>query len=232
MSSVPLIVFAKAPEPGRVKTRLCPPLRPEEASAVHEASLRDVVHTARDAHVDVRLLYDDAPGSAAYFADAFPDLTRAPQGAGDLGIRLETAFDDAFASGAAAVAVIGSDAPTLPVPTLRSGMEAVLCHEVVLGPTSDGGYYFIGARAEAWPLARRMLQDIPWSTDRVLRDTMARLAGLVRDVELLPPWYDIDRIHDLRLASIHAEPGSHLAELLASGLGIRNAIYAAATGPS
>jgi uncharacterized protein len=224
MNRVPLIVFAKAPRPGRVKTRLCPPLRPEEASAVHEASLRDVVHVAREAHGDVRLRYDDAPGSADYFAGAFPDLARAPQGDGDLGRRLETAFDDVFANGAAAAAIIGSDSPTLPVAVLKAGVQALLDHDVVLGPTPDGGYYFIGVRDRAWPRARRMLDDIPWSTDRVLSETLAQLADAVPDVRILPPWYDIDRIQDLRFAAAHARPGSHLAELLASGLGAVHAI--------
>jgi uncharacterized protein len=232
MSSVPLIILAKAPWPGRVKTRLCPPLSPEEASAVHEASLRDVVRLACGAHGEVRLRYDDVPGAADYFAGAFADLARSAQGEGDLGRRLQRAFDDAFEDGAAAVAVIGSDSPTLPAAMLRAGMEAVLRHDVVLGPTSDGGYYFIGARAGAWPVARRMLEGIAWSTERVLQDTLAALAGAVRDVELLSPWYDIDTIDDLRAAAAHAEPGSHLAALLASGLGAVHAIPAAGSGRS
>jgi uncharacterized protein len=223
MNRVPLIIFAKAPGPGRVKTRLCPPLRPEEASAVHEASLRDVVRTARQAHDDVRLRYDDAPGSADYFAAAFPDLAHETQGDGDLGRRLEAAFDDAFTNGAAA-AIMGSDSPTLPVAVLKAGVQALREHDVVLGPTPDGGYYFIGVRDRAWPRARRMLDDIPWSTDRVFSETLARLADAVPDVRILPPWYDIDRIEDLRLAAAHARPGSHLAELLASGLGAVHAI--------
>jgi uncharacterized protein len=218
-TTVPLFIFAKAPRPGRVKTRLSPPLTPDEAAAIHQASLFDVVRLARAAHGDVRLRHDDPPGSAAYFARVFPDLEQTPQGDGDLGRRLERAFDDAFAEDAAAAAIIGSDSPTLPADTLTAGLDAVLRHDVVLGPAPDGGYYFIGVRREAWPRARRMLEDISWSTDRVLRETLARLAGAVPDVELLPPWYDIDRFDDLRLAAAHAEPGSHLARLIADGLG-------------
>jgi uncharacterized protein len=219
MTSVPLYVFAKAPRSGRVKTRLSPPLTAEQAAAVHQASLLDVVRLARAAHGDVRLRYDDAPGSAGYFGRTFPDLEHTPQGEGDLGQRLERTFDDAFAESATAAAIIGSDSPTLPAPTLTAGLNAILRHDVVLGPAADGGYYFIGVRREAWPRARRMLEDISWSTDRVLRETLARLAGAVPDVKLLPPWYDIDRIGELRLAAAHAEPGSHLARLIADGLG-------------
>jgi len=219
MNNVPLIIFAKAPRPGRVKTRLCPPLTHGQAAAVHEASLRDVVRLARAAHGDVRLHYADEPHSAEYFARTFPDLDRSPQSDGDLGRRLERAFDEAFANGASAAAIIGSDSPTLPAGTLSAGLDALLRHDVVLGPTLDGGYYFIGSRRQAWPVARRMLEGIPWSTDRVLRDTLARLAGAVEDVELLAAWYDIDRIDDLRVAATHAESGSHLADLLAGRLG-------------
>jgi uncharacterized protein len=218
-SPLPLFIFAKAPRPGWVKTRLSPPLAPDEAAAVHQASLLDVARLARAAHGDVRLRYDDPPGSAGYFARVFPDLERTPQGNGDLGRRLERTFDDAFAEGATATAIIGSDSPTLPADTLTAGLAAVLRHDVVLGPAPDGGYYFVGVRREAWPRARRMLEDISWSSDRVLRETLAQLAGAVSDVELLPPWYDIDRIDDLRLAAGHAEPGSHLARLIADGLG-------------
>lgn len=214
MSKALLIVFAKAPVPGRVKTRLVPPLTAEQAAAVYEAALRDVIAGATAVTRDTLVLYDDAPASAAFFSDAFPDVPRQPQAGGDLGERLTRAFQDAFDAGADSATIIGSDSPTLPRAVLEDGLRAADAHDVVLGPAFDGGYYLVGLQRAAWPAARRMFRDVAWSTGEVLRQTLTRLAPTRLDVHLLSSWYDIDRIHELRVAAVDAAPDSALRGVL------------------
>lgn len=212
-----LLVFAKAPQPGRVKTRLVPPLTPEEAAAVCEASLRDVIAGARRSGARVGILYDDTPGAAGYFAVAFPDLERQPQSAGDLGRRLFDAFASRFAEGADSVTAIGTDSPTLPTAYLTEGLATPRKAAGVIGPTADGGYYLIGLRRDAWPDAASLFRDVPWSTDRVFQVTLQRAAENGLDLRVLAEWYDIDRVDDLTLARTHARADSHLARLLTAG---------------
>lgn len=216
-----LVVFAKAPEPGKVKTRLSPPLSPDQAAAIQEASLRDVVARARGIVADLRIRYADGIGGSTYFGEAFADLEALPQGAGDLGRRLCRVFEDGFASGLSRLVVIGSDSPTLPRSELEAAFEALGTADVVIGPAIDGGYYLVGLHARTWPRARCLFRDIPWSTDGVLDATTGRAAAAMFRMDLLRPWYDIDRFSDLRLAEADAEGDSNLARELAllSGLG-------------
>lgn len=213
-----LIVFAKAPRPGAVKTRLSPPLSPRQASAVHEASLRDVVHGVVNGPARVHLRHAGGEVAARWFARAFPDVPRSRQGKGDLGDRLDRAFGAAFHRGASAVAIIGSDAPTLPPRQVARAFESLSEADLVLGPAQDGGYYLIGLRRSAWPAGRSLFDSIPWSTSRVMRKTLENLARLPLRAETLREWYDIDRPEDLYKAAREAAPNSHLGRLLAGEL--------------
>ncbi len=210
-----LIVFAKPPVPGLVKTRLSPPLSRAEAAAVHEASLKDVVAAARRTGFDVEIHFagsDDDGG--AFFAREFADVARRPQSGGDLGHRMSAAFEGAFARGETRVLLVGSDSPTLPREELDAAAREAVAGTVVLGPALDGGYYLVGMRAESWPAARRMFEGVRWSTDSVFTATVERLAAEGMGVHLLTPWYDIDHIEDLRIAALHAGRESHLGRLL------------------
>lgn len=209
-----LIVFSKPPVPGLAKTRLSPPLTPEEAAAVHEASLRDVVAIAHRTGLDVEIRYAGSEDAADYFRVAFPWVPAIAQVPGDLGRRLAAAFGDAFARGAGRVLIMGSDSPTLPDGEIQAAARMLSPDTVVLGPAADGGYYMVGIHAAAWPRADAMFRDVPWSTADVFAATLDRLAGTGLGVDLLTPWYDIDRIQDLRIAAVHAEPRSHLGALL------------------
>ncbi len=209
-----LIVFAKAPRAGAVKTRLSPPLSPRQASAVHEASLKDVVHGAVDGHAKVHLRHAGGEAASRWFAHTFPDVPRSRQGNGDLGDRLDRAFGAAFRHGAPAVAIVGSDAPTLPPRQVARAFESLSEADLVLGPAHDGGYYLIGLRRSAWPDGRSLFDSIPWSTSRVMRKTLDNLARLPLRAELLREWYDIDRPEDLYKAARDAAPTSHLGRLL------------------
>lgn len=197
-----------------MKTRLAPPLTPDEAARVYRASLADVVARAEDVEAAIVLSYDPASGAAHYFASEFPAFPRVEQKGVDLGERLRQAADDAFASGAERLCIIGGDSPTLPVDYLRQSFAELEAADVVFGPTEDGGYYLVGIRSTAWPAAAAVFDDIPWSSHRVLQASLeaGRAAGLA--IRLAPPWFDIDRPEDLLAAARQSAPGSHLASLL------------------
>lgn len=182
-----LAVFAKAPVPGRAKTRLSPPLGPADAARLCAAFVRDTARKASQLVPRPTLFHD---GGAAELqetlGDTAPNLAWAPQGDGDLGARL--------ARVPAPCLILGTDSPHLPMQILRDALAALARADVVLGPADDGGYYLIGLRAPRPAL----FENIAWSTDRVLAQTLALAQTLGLTTELLPPWYDIDTVADLR----------------------------------
>jgi len=190
-----LVVFAKAPTPGRVKTRLVPPLTPARAARLHRAFIEDTLSrvAARPWPWPGPRYLACAPATGdpfliecarRYGADPIA------QGPGDLGARMRRVVQ-ALLKRHAAVVVIGSDSPTLPPMYLDRACAALRSVDLVFGPSDDGGYYLVGQRC----LEPDLFRDIPWGTADVLEATLARLDP--RRVALLPPWYDVDRPDDL-----------------------------------
>lgn len=188
-----LAIMTKAPAAGSVKTRLVPPLTPDEAARLQACFLKDTAE--RIAAVDVK----GCAGVAVYTPQGAEPLFRAllppgfglvPQRGDTLGDRLHNAAADLFAAGYAAVCLVDSDSPTLPPAALERAVAALERpgERVVLGPAEDGGYYLIGVKATRG----RLFADIEWSTDRVLAQTVARAREVGLEVELLPRWYDVD----------------------------------------
>lgn len=190
-----LAVFAKAPLPGRVKTRLNLP--PGEAARLYAAFVRDTLHKAAALGPPVCVFFD---GDRALLEPLAPAGVRwADQGGGDLGARL--------ARVPAPCLILGTDSPHLPQSILRGAWDALARADVVLGPAEDGGYYLIGLRVPC-PL---LFDDIAWSTDHVLAQTLARASALGLSVFQTPPWYDLDTPADLRRLARDLEavpPGS------------------------
>lgn len=206
-----VLIFGKAPAAGRVKTRLTPPLPPDEAAAVYEAMLRDVVTLCARERARVELWYDRDARAEMYFSTEFPHLTAMPQSAGDLGERMIHAFDMTFEQGAQHVIIIGSDVPTLPDAFVHAAVDDVRETDCVIGPTLDGGYYLIGINQKAWPRARELFKGVDWSTDSVLRATVANAGTAQVELRILPGWYDVDNIDDLRQALLDAPDESNVA---------------------
>lgn len=189
-----IAIMAKAPRQGEVKTRLVPPLSPEEATALSGAFIRDIAENilaaAATAPIDGWVAYSP-PGSEAEFAALLPpgiELLR-PRRSG-LGASLRHAAEDLLAAGYGAVCLVNSDSPTLPTAVL---VEAALAlarpgDRAILGPAADGGYYLIGLRRPH----RRLFEDIDWSTARVRWQTMERAAEIGLAIETLRGWYDVD----------------------------------------
>ena len=191
-------VMAKAPLPGKVKTRLTPPLTPHQAADLNACFLRDTVTNLAEAAgntAEVVISYTPT-GAEAAFLGILPDGTLlVPQRGDGFGERLLYTAQDMFACGFSAVCLIDSDSPTVPTAAFAAAAQALLSPgaRAVLGPSADGGYYLIGTqRPEA-----RLFERITWSSDAVCAETRerAREAGL--EMHLLAEWYDVDDAHSL-----------------------------------
>jgi uncharacterized protein len=196
MADTALVLFAKEPRPGAVKTRLTPPLTPNQASELSQCFLADTVDYLRPLQNIDRIIAYDPPEAASYFTTlAGDDFSLLVQPAGDLGARLTMVFSTMHARGYTHSLAIGSDAPTLPVEHIVQAVD--LLHneqqEVVIGPSTDGGYYLIGMRG----LYPAVFQNIDWSTERVCGDTLRQAERSKLSVGMLPPWYDVDTIESL-----------------------------------
>jgi uncharacterized protein len=206
-----LMVFAKAPQAGRVKTRLAPAVGAENAARLHEAFVRDVV--ARHARPDRPMtVWRAGDLTHPLWAELGASLETQPPG--ELGHRMRFAFEQEGAAGEAVV-VLGTDSPSLPPALVDAAFEALTRVPVVLGPACDGGYYLLGLRGCVPPI----FDDVPWGTGSVLTDTLAALRAAGQRYELLPFWYDVDRPADLTLLKAHLPtlevPPRHAAALLA-----------------
>lgn len=178
---------------------MVPSLTPEEAAALHAASLFAVCErVAEVSTLDSRLVVtpdervDDLRGLAP------PHVSGTwPQGNGDLGQRLTRATDRAFQEGAGGLILLGADSPTLPTDYLTQAAGSLSKHDAVLGPCDDGGYYLLGLRQ---PLPA-LFECIDWGGDQVADQTRRRAAAAGIDLQELPTWYDLDRVDDLARAA-------------------------------
>jgi rSAM/selenodomain-associated transferase 1 len=187
-----LAVMTKAPRAGRVKTRLIPPLTPEEAAALNVCFLRDTAAAISQVGFGARGIGCYTPsGDEAVYRDIFPqDFQLIPQRGDGFGERLICATQDLLGVGFASVCLIDSDSPAVPTAAFAEAVEALSLpnDNLVLGPSDDGGYYLIGLRKSH----RRIFEQIDWSTKHVLNQTLERAAELELSVHLLPSSYDID----------------------------------------
>jgi len=195
-------VMAKAPQAGRSKTRLCPPLLPEQAAALSAAFLRDITENialaSQSAPIDGLIAYAPA-GSETLFDGHLAkgtDLLLAigtddmPADVTGFGRCLLHAIQGMLAQGYTAACVLNSDSPTLPTEILAQAANLLLQQRecVVLGPAEDGGYYLLGMRQ----VHARLFADIAWSSETVADATRARTAELDLELVELPIWYDVD----------------------------------------
>ena len=204
-----LLVVAKRPAPGRTKTRLTPPLSPEQAAALYECFLLDTLDLVRRLPgVTPAIAYLPAE-ERAYFEALAPDFELVLQEGADLGERLDSALTRLLVAGYQHVAIMNSDGPTLPLACLTGAFDALAGGaDVVLGPCDDGGYYLIGLKQPA----PRLLREVRMSTPDVLADTLAIAAEEGLTVELLPTWYDVDDAESLeRLKAELTDAPAHVA---------------------
>jgi rSAM/selenodomain-associated transferase 1 len=191
-----LLIFAKRPLPGKVKTRLVPPFSPEQAADLYRCMLGDVlamVTTFSD--LALYFFYEDTEGAREYFAGIAPGISSLPQWGKDLGERMAEAFRVVFAKGHGAAVVIGTDAPDLPPDYIKEAFDRLESgkEKAVFGPCDDGGYYLLGITRLNFALFR----DIPWSSGTVLEESLKKAAEAGIEVSILPKWHDVDTAADL-----------------------------------
>jgi len=190
-----LLIFARKPVPGMVKTRLVPMLSPDQAARLYDCMLADVLaRTAVDPQFDRFLFYEDVYGAKDYFG-RMAGIISLPQQGKDLGERMLAAFRAVLALEYTVAVVIGSDAPDLPTHFIVRAfdvLESGAC-EVVFGPCEDGGYYLLGMKS----LYPALFRNVPWSSDKVLVVSLerAKVGGI--EACLLPVWHDVDKAADL-----------------------------------
>lgn len=196
-----LVVFAKAPVPGQVKTRLCPPLTPDEAATLHGSFVLDTLERTKAAVTQFKLPFDRylacAPSSTHVFFKIMEErqgVKLIDQTGDDLGTRMAQTFESLFAHGYKHVLIVGTDVPSLPLELYKQAMTLLDSHDLVLGPALDGGYYLIALNRPV----PELFTGIPWSTDQVLRLTQEKASMLGLKSALLPPWRDVDTIDDLQ----------------------------------
>jgi uncharacterized protein len=186
--------MAKAPRPGKVKTRLTPPLTPDQASALNICFIRDTtenIQLVTEASNSAGLVAYTPVGDASAFDGLLPSGFQLLAQRGDgFGERLLYVCEDLFACGFSAVCLIDSDSPTLPQEALLEAVERLsrAGDRMVLGGSDDGGYYLIGIKR----LHHRLFEQIDWSTGRVFEQTLDRAREIGLRAELLPTWYDVD----------------------------------------
>ncbi|HBA86787.1 MAG TPA: glycosyltransferase [Geobacter sp.] len=187
-----LAIFAKTPTPGRVKTRLSPPLSPRESAELYRCMLLDTVDRVRALRVETVIFYD---GDRQFFEEAAPDALLVHQHEGGLGKRLEEACEALSALGYGPLVIIGTDAPDLPLEYVRDAFTRLDAGaDAVFGPATDGGYYLVALRDGYGEL----FTEIPWSSELVLETSLKRAEASGFSVSLLPTWYDVDSFEDLQ----------------------------------
>lgn len=195
-----LVIFAKAPIPGQVKTRLCPPLTPDEAATLHGSFVLDTLERTKAAVGKLKLPIDRYLACAPSPGHVFFKIMEERQGVklidqvgDDLGARMHHVVEAMFSRGYRRTIIIGTDVPTVPLEYLRQALTLLENHDLTIGPALDGGYYLIGM-SKTVP---ELFADMPWSTDQVLRRTQENAATLGLKTALLQPWRDVDTPADL-----------------------------------
>lgn len=187
--------MAKAPVPGQVKTRLCPPLSPEQAAELAACMAQDTVANAQRVTADALIAYAPEDGSATLGPMLLAGLLWTLQRGADLGERMQAAMEDAACLGYSPLVLIGTDSPTMPHARLTKAI-LLLCSrqaDMAICPTEDGGFSLIGLR-EPVP---GLFADVAWSTPTALADTARSADRLGLRIARLPEGYDIDTPEDL-----------------------------------
>lgn len=188
-----LLIFIRNPIPGKVKTRLASTLGDAEALRIYHLLLEKTRLAALDCQAERWLFYSDFADAADNWPnEAFHKKVQSP---GDLGARMASAFEQAFAEGAKRLIIIGSDCPELDGALLNRAFDALDEADGVFGPANDGGYYLLGIKK----MHPELFQDMPWSTESVGAETLSRMAAKGLSVHLLPELTDVDTEEDWRV---------------------------------
>ncbi len=188
-----LLVFVKLPVARRVKTRLQPELSPALAASLYRAMVDDVFTALERPERWDLIAFFSPPEQERAFREWLPDSTGlVPQSGTDLGERLASAFEWSRAHGHSRTIIVGTDMPTLGSSVVSDAFVALEHAEVVLGPSTDGGYYLVGLKEPR----HELFEDVDWSTPEVLEQTIARIDSTGATYHLLQERTDIDTWQD------------------------------------
>jgi rSAM/selenodomain-associated transferase 1 len=211
-----LLIFARVPELGAVKTRLAATLGDDRTLQVYDAMLRDLLAGVgpSDPKTEVEIVWTASPDvGGEQLRAAFGEHSLAKQTGETLGDRLAIAFNERFFfERTQKIIAIGTDDPTLTRETIDHAFALLDSCEWVIGPASDGGYYLIGARAQTFDPA--IFRDVAWSTPSVFATTVERIRGWEQTIATLPERTDIDVEDDLRRVAATGELRGELARVV------------------
>ncbi|MEI8172771.1 MAG: TIGR04283 family arsenosugar biosynthesis glycosyltransferase [Deltaproteobacteria bacterium] len=190
-----LIMFAKYPEKGKVKSRLCQHWDEGLVVLLYRSFIEDLLYRLSGGDYRFRVAYHPVEKKTDFIKQFGDGFSYMPQIGEDLGERMKDAFTRCFSESFRYVVVIGSDSPDLPRRIIGEAFQALEKHGAVIGPALDGGYYLIGFSGKL--SFHGVFEGIPWGTDNVFEKTMQHLQEAGIPVHVLPPWRDIDRPEDI-----------------------------------
>lgn len=190
-----VLLFVRAPEKGKIKSRLATDLGDEMALSLYESFILDVVDTLRKGHYPFTICFHPPHSGEAVANWLGPMFTYRAQEGKDLGEKMKNAFIHSFSGHTEKAVLVGSDIPDLTMTVIDEAFGALENNDTVIGPASDGGYYLIGFRKDRF--LPNVFDGISWSTGSVFRETMGLFRDSAYSVHILPDWRDVDTTDDL-----------------------------------
>jgi len=191
-----IFVMTKYPERGKVKLRLAQSIGEEAAASLYHAFIQDTLQTVQALDIPFRIAVHPPESQEKLTQCLGRSYACFPQRGANLGERLHNGFLRMFSEKFQQVIAVASDCPDLPLDILQAAVQSLQSNEVVIGPAPDGGYYLIGFTKDSFIPA--VFQDISWSTDKVLDETLERINLDPEQIHILPKWKDIDTKADLQ----------------------------------
>lgn len=196
MSDSCILLFIKYPEIGKVKSRLARDLGGEIAVELYRNFVLDILSSIKETKADLKICFYPPDLRDRFVEWLGKDHDYLPQDGKDLGERMEKGLTWVFGEGYNKAIIIGSDSPDLPGDMIDLGFSSLWSHDVVIGPSSDGGYYLIGFDKKGF--LPEVFRDIVWSSTAVFKKTLDIIAKAGLKVFVLPEWRDVDTLDDLR----------------------------------
>lgn len=192
MSTNLLMIFARNPVKGKVKTRLASSIGEEQALLVYERLLSQTAALIKLPDSDIQIHYTDfIPESDVFNGD---HVSRKLQIQGDLGERMSYAFENGFIAGYEKILIIGTDCPEITLKDIILAFDKLTSNDIVIGPALDGGYYLLGLKKHF----SKIFRNKKWSTSSVYSDTLMDAVASAKRVAVLDPKRDIDTIENLQ----------------------------------
>ncbi len=209
-----IIIMAKIPKAGKVKTRLEPILSPEKCAELADAFLQDTINKALTQNIQLIIAF--SPNGKNDYFDKFSNenIIFIPQKGADLGEKMFNAFKFAFEQKAVSAVLIGTDSPTFPRKFIEQAFEKLEKTDAILGKSADGGYYLIGLKL----LLREIFENVIWSSEKAYEQTARNIEKCGLKLSNLPEWFDVDLPADLERLRKDLKQNEKIAPITAKWL--------------